>query len=160
MIALIAASLVSLTQAIPANPQAVAIEPEARATLHQLWDASLGARTEQVACLGGSIDGDTVRINRILVLSAGAGDSLAVTARNSLDSCGPPTWQGTVHTHIALRDGQRPYSSFSGADRGVMLMWWQRWRTTGIFCVVYSAQGVHCELDGVEGGVIFPQATY
>jgi hypothetical protein len=160
MIALIAASLVTLTQALPSGPQAFQIEPDARAALHQLWDASLAAKSELVACLGGTIEGDTVRINRILPLSTGAGDSLGVTARNSLDSCGPPGWQGTVHTHIALRDGQRPYSSFSGADRGVMLMWWQRWRATGIFCVLYSPQGVHCELDGVEGGVIFPQATY
>ncbi len=160
MIALLAASVVTLVQAAPAGPQAFQFHPDARTALHQLWSESLDARAERVACLGGAIDGDTVRISRILPLGVGSGDSLGVSARSSLETCGPPRWQGTVHTHIALRDGQRPYASFSGADRGVMLMWWQRWRMTGIFCVLYTADGAHCELDGVDGGLIFPQTTY
>jgi hypothetical protein len=160
MITLVAASIVALTQALPEGPHAFQFEPGARAALHRLWDASLAARAERVACLAGSIDGDTVRITGILPLGGGSGDSLGVSARSSLELCGPPAWQGTVHTHIALREGQRPYAIFSGADRGVMLMWWQRWKTTGIFCLLYSIEGAHCELDGVEGGVIFPQTTY
>jgi hypothetical protein len=160
MMALLAASVVTLTQALPTAPIAFHIEPDARAALHQLWEASLSARAERVACIGGAIDGDTVRITGILPLGVGSGDSLGVSARGSLESCGPPGWQGTVHTHIAMREGQRPYASFSGADRGVMLMWWQRWKATGIFCVLYSADAAHCELDGVEGGLIFPSTTY
>jgi hypothetical protein len=160
MIALVAASLITLTQTTATPPIAFHIEPAARTALHQLWQASLADRAERVACIGGAIDGDTVRITRILALSGGRGDSLGVSARASLDSCGPPVWQGTVHTHIAMREGQRPYASFSGSDRGVMLMWWQRWKMTGIFCVLYSADAAHCELDGVEGGLIFPPTTY
>lgn len=160
MIALLAATVVALAQTAPAGPRSFHFEPAARAALHQLWSASLDAKAERVACLGGSIDGDTVRISRILPLGGRRGDSLGVSARSSLETCRPPTWQGTVHTHIALAEGQRSYSSFSGADRGVMLMWWQRWKATGIFCVLYSTDEAHCELDGVEGGLIFPQMTY
>jgi hypothetical protein len=160
MITLLAASVVALVQGAPADPGAFQFNAEARTALHQLWSESVEARAERVACLGGVIDGDTVWITSILPLGVGSGDSLGVSARTSLETCGPPRWQGTVHTHIALRAGQRPYASFSGADRGVMLMWWQRWRTTGIFCVLFTATDAHCELDGVEGGVIFPQTTY
>lgn len=78
----------------------------------------------------------------------------------SLEICGPPAWQGTVHTHIALYDGHRPYSTFSGADRGVMLSWGQRWRSQGTFCLLYAETSVHCELDGPSGSLIFPSATY
>ena len=160
MMALVAASLVTLTQTLSPGPTSFQIEPEARAALHQLWDASVAAGVERVGCLAGVIDGDIVRITGVFPLGGGAGDSLGVSARTSLETCGPPSWQGTVHTHIALREGQRPYATFSGADRGVMLMWWQRWKTTGMFCVIYSGDGAHCELDGVEGGVIFPPSTY
>ena len=71
-----------------------------------------------------------------------------------------PAWQGTVHTHIALYDGRRPYSTFSGADRGVMLTWGQRWRIDGTFCLLFSETSVHCELDGPGGSLIFPSTTY
>ena len=62
--------------------------------------------------------------------------------------------------HIALRDGQRPYSMLSGADRGVNTMWWRHWQTDGMFCVVFSPQDAYCELDGPSGITIFPHAIY
>ena len=141
-------------------PSSFTIQREAREAMHQLWTSSLAARAERVACLAGTIEGDTVRVTAIRPLDGGAGDSLGVGAGASIETCGPPAWQGTVHTHIALYDGQRPYSLFSGSDRGVMLMWGQRWRARGIFCLLFSADQIHCELDGIEGGVIFPSAKY
>jgi hypothetical protein len=60
---------------------------------------------------------------------------------------------------VALRGG-RPYSVFSGADHGVNLMWWRRWGTDGMFCVLFSAEAAYCELDGPGGLTIFPRATY
>ena len=142
------------------EPQAFVFEPGARDGLHQLWSSSVEARAERVACLAGVIGDDTVRVLRILPLVATSGDSLGTRANASLEACGPPEWQGTVHTHIALREGQRPYSLFSGADRGVMLMWGQRWKATGIFCVLFSSEQAHCELDGIGGVLIFPTAHY
>jgi hypothetical protein len=141
-------------------PTAFRFEPSARPDLHRLWEASLGAKRERVACLDGSIEGDTVRISRVLPLDAGASDSLGVSAGASLDTCGPPTWRGTVHTHVALRDGRRPYSLFSGADRGIMMLWWRRWREDGIFCLLYSAEEVICEIEGPGGAVLFPRSRY
>ncbi len=141
-------------------PSAFRIEPDARAALRQLWAASLESRSERVACLASTIDGDTVRITRIQPLDAAGIDSLAVGAEASLETCGPPTWQGTVHTHIALPDGQRPYSKFSGADRGVMLTWGRRWKSQGTFCLLFAEASIHCELDGPSGMLIFPSTTY
>jgi hypothetical protein len=140
-------------------PSTFLIEPDARAALHRLWAASLESRSERVACLASAIDGDTVRITRIRQLDAAGLDSLAVGAEVSLETCSPPEWQGTVHTHIA-HDGQRPYSKFSGADRGVMLTWGQRWRSQGTFCLLFSETSVHCELDGPSGMLVFPSTTY
>lgn len=142
------------------TPNAFLIAPDVRSALHRLYDESAAARAERVACLASNVDGDTLRITAISPLDGPLADSLAVTAGTSLAQCGPPAWQGTVHTHIALRDGQQPYSSFSGADRGVMLMWGQRWRRAGTFCLLYSSEKVHCEIDGPEGGLIFPSASY
>jgi hypothetical protein len=65
-----------------------------------------------------------------------------------------------VHTHVALRDGRFPYSLFSGADRGVMMLWWQRWRLAGIFCLLYSDEDVICEIEGPQGAVLFPRSRY
>ncbi len=144
----------------PGEPHIFWFEPDARHDLHLLWSSSLESRTERVACLAGVIQADTVRVLRILPLVAAGGDSLGISANASLEACGPPEWQGTVHTHIALRAGQRPYSSFSGADRGVMLMWGQRWRANGIFCVLFSSEQAHCELDGIDGSLIFPTTQY
>ena len=98
-------------------------------------------------------------MTRILPLG-GRADSLGVTARQSLDACGPPRWQGTVHTHVALYDGERPYSRFSGADRGVNGIWWRRWKTEGMFCVLFSPVDAYCEIDGPGGVAIFPRSSY
>jgi hypothetical protein len=141
-------------------PNAFQIAPDARSALHRLYEESAAAKAERVACLASEIDGDTLRITAISPLDGPLADSLAVSAEASLIGCGPPGWQGTVHTHIALRAGQQPYSRFSGSDRGVMLMWGQRWRSAGTFCLLYSSEKVHCEIDGPEGGLIFPSTTY
>lgn len=141
-------------------PSAFRFEPSARPELHRLWEASLNAKAERVACLAGSIDSDTVLISGVLPLEVSAADSLGVSAAASLDTCGPPNWRGTVHTHVALRDGLRPYSLFSGADRGIMLLWWRRWREDGIFCLLYSAEEVICEIEGPGGAVLFPRSHY
>ena len=140
------------------GPEAFSVDPGAQAPLRALWAASVAARAERVACLASVEDGDTVRLIRILPLDAG-GDSMAVSARVSLETCGPPEWQGTVHTHIALSEHQRPYAQFSGADRGIMLMWWQRWKRDGTFCLLYAENEAHCEIDGSRV-VILPSGRY
>jgi len=141
------------------RPRAFRFEPDAQTELRRLWIASSGAKAERVACLAGEIRRDTVRVTRILPL-AGRADSLGVSARQSLDTCGPPRWQGTVHTHVALYDGVLPYSRFSGADRGVNQIWWRRWKAEGMFCVLYSPTDAYCEIDGPQGVAIFPRSTY
>ena len=158
-IGLAAVLLIGADRWTPA-PTSFRFEPMARPHLHQLWTSSLNARTELVACLAATIEGDTVRISEVFPLVQGRSDSLGVSASASLDTCGPPKWRGTVHTHIALRDSGQPYSLFSGADRGVMMMWWQRWRADGVFCLIYSEQDVLCEIEGPEGAVIFPRSHY
>ena len=141
-------------------PSAFRFEPEAQPELHRLWDASALARAERVACLAAEIEGDTVRISRVLPLEVTRADSLGISAESSLESCGPPEWRGTVHTHVALRDGRSPYSLFSGADRGVMMMWWQRWKVDGVFCLLDSGQEVICEIEGPRGAVLVPRSRY
>lgn len=140
------------------GPQVLAVAPDAQAALRGLWHASVGARAERVACLASEVDGDTLRITRVNALTAGA-DSLAVSAGPSIELCGPPEWQGTVHTHLALGEGQRAPAQFSGADRGVMLMWWQHWKMDGTFCLLYAENEAHCEIDGA-GLVILPSTRY
>jgi hypothetical protein len=142
------------------GPQAFRFKPEAQPELRRLWAASSAAKAERVACLAASIDDDTVRISRIMPLDLGSSDSLGISAAASLDLCGPPEWRGTVHTHVALRDGRSPYSLFSGADRGVMMLWWQRWRVDGVFCLLYSGTEVICEIEGPGGAVLFPRSEY
>jgi hypothetical protein len=134
--------------------------PDAGPQLHQLWTASVDAKAERVACLAATIESDTVRISDVFPVGTSHADSLGVSARASLDTCGPPRWRGTVHTHVALRDGRRPYNLFSGADRGVMMLWWQQWREDGVFCLLYSEQDVICEIEGPEGAVLFPRSRY
>ena len=140
------------------GPVALAVSAEAGQAMHALWEESVAARAERVACLASVVTGDTLRVIRVQPLTAGA-DSLAVSAQASLDACGPPAWQGTVHTHIALRPDQQPYGLFSGADRGVMLMWWQRWHSDGTFCLLYAEDQAHCEIDGSHL-VILPTIKY
>lgn len=141
-------------------PTAFRFEADAQPDLHRLWDASSAAKSERVACLAATIESDTVRITRVLPLDSGRSDSLGISAVASLEGCGPPEWRGTVHTHVALRDGRSPYSLFSGADRGVMMLWWQRWKVDGIFCLLYSDTGVICEIEGPRGAVLFPRSRY
>lgn len=141
------------------GPHAFQFEPGAQAELRRLWNASSEAKAERVACLAGDIRDDTVRVIRILPLTGWA-DSLTASARQSLDICAPPRWQGTVHTHVALRGGTRPYVRFSGADRGVNQIWWRRWKMDGVFCVLFSATDAYCEIDGPRGVAIFPRSTY
>jgi hypothetical protein len=155
---LIALLTLPLAASRAGGPQAFAVSSEAGTAMRALWSASVAAHAEQVACLASVVDDDTLRITRIQPLAAGA-DSLGVSARASLEACGPPAWQGTVHTHIALTADQRPYAHFSGADRGVMLMWWQRWKTDGTFCLIYAQDQAHCEIDGSRV-VILPSARY
>ena len=151
-------ALVALAAAA-GRPLAFRFEPNAQSGLRQLWVESTGARTERVACLAGEIVHDTVRVTRILPIMGWA-DSLGVSAERSLEECGPPRWQGTVHTHVALRTGGEPYARFSGADRGVNRLWWRRWSTEGMFCVLYSATDAYCEIDGPQGLSIYPRSTY
>jgi hypothetical protein len=142
-------------------PSAFRFEADAQPDLHRLWDASSAAKSERVACLAATIESDTVRITRVFPLESGRSDSLGISAAASLDTCGPPEYRGTVHTHVALlRNGRSPYSLFSGADRGVMMLWWQRWKVDGIFCLLYSDSEVICEIEGPRGAVLFPRSRY
>jgi hypothetical protein len=154
----LAAVALALAGARGRGPQVLAVAPDAQAALRALWHASVAARAERVACLASVVDGDTLRITRVNPLTAGA-DSLAVSAGSSIELCGPPEWQGTVHTHIALAEGQRAPAQFSGADRGVMLMWWQHWKMDGTFCLLYAEDEAHCEIDGA-GLIILPSTRY
>ena len=153
------ALLVSLSGGpLDGGPDALTIAPAAQPDLRALWSASVATGVERVACLASMIDHDTLRITRVLALTAGA-DSTAVSAQGSLETCGPPDWQGTVHTHITRVGGASGYRYFSGADRGIMLMWWQRWKVDGTFCLLYAENEVHCEIDGSRL-VILPSGRY
>jgi hypothetical protein len=132
---------------------------DASAQLQALWQASTSVKQELVACIGGSRSGGVWRIDRVEPVAAAA-DSVGVSANVSIERCGPPRWLGTVHTHIALRPDGQPYATLSGADRGVMSLWWRRWRTQGVFCVLYTAHDAHCEADGQLMAGPATHATY
>lgn len=157
--ALLALLALLVVAAGAARPRAFRFEPDAQTELRRLWVESSAARTERVACLAGEILRDTVHVTRIRPLPGWA-DSLGVSADGSLEQCAPPRWQGTVHTHVALRDGREPYARFSGADRGVNRLWWRRWNAEGVFCVLFSPTDAYCEVDGPQGVAIFPRSTY
>ncbi len=142
----------------PAVPQALVLAPDAQVAMRALWRESAAAGAERVACLASVVEGDTLRILRLRPLASGA-DAEAVAAGVSLDLCGPPEWQGTVHTHLALPSGQPSHRQFSGSDRGVMLMWWQRWKMDGTFCLLYAENEAHCEIDGASL-LILPSTRY
>lgn len=131
----------------------------ADAGLRTLWQASTSAGAELVACIGGERRDGVARITQVLQLSSAGGDSLAASASGSIEQCGPPTWFGTVHTHIARYDGQHPYPAFSGADRGVMMLWWKRWQVDGVFCVLYSPSQAHCETTGASPALVAGPGT-
>lgn len=133
-------------------PRRFDFSASASADLHALWDRSVAAGREMVGCLTGQvISADKVRITKVRLLESNRGDSLGVAAQASIDQCGPPSFGGTVHTHIAHWDGEHPYAVFSGADRGVMFMWWKEWQVDGMFCVLYSPTHAYCEMLGKGG---------
>ena len=148
---------VAQTDTTQAGPQpAFRFSPEAGLGLRSLWEQSLAAKQERVACLGTSIRNDTVYVDHILALAPEEADSMSISAAASVERCGPPDWQGTVHTHVALYTEDLPSKRFSAQDRGVMRQWYARWNADGVFCVVYSAHDAHCEADGVVGGMRSP----
>jgi hypothetical protein len=129
---------------------------EAGQSLRTLWQASLAAREERVACLASVTRADTVLVTRVHPLEPQDADSLGISATASVDQCGPPEWSGTVHTHIALYTDDLPSTKFSAQDRIAMRLWYDRWHANGVFCVIYSRQDAHCEADGVVGGMRSP----
>ena len=70
--------------------------------LREMWQKSLAAREERVACLASYIRNDTVFVTGIAPLEPEDADSMGISATRSVEECGPPRWSGTVHTHIAL----------------------------------------------------------
>lgn len=126
---------------------------EAGSALRALWEVSRFAGEERAACLAAIVSGDTVLVSRVLPLEAAEADSMGISAVASIERCGPPDWSGTVHTHVAEYAEGRPSRRFSGPDRVVMRMWYDRWRADGVFCLVWSERDAHCEADGVVGGL-------
>jgi hypothetical protein len=125
----------------------------AGSALGELWQSSIAAKQERVACLASSIRSDTVLVYRIAALEPEEADSMGISAKASVAQCGPPNWSGTVHTHVALYSGDLPSTKFSAQDRIAMRLWYDRWHADGVFCVVYSREDAHCEADGVVGGM-------
>lgn len=137
----------------PAADATFRFSAEAGQAVRALWDTSLAAQQERVACLKASVGNDTVLVTGILPLEPVEADSMGTSATASIERCGPPGWSGTIHTHVALYTDERPSTRFSGQDRVVMRMWYDRWHADGVFCVVYSDRDARCEADGVVGGV-------
>ena len=153
MAALSAAGAAQQPASQPASQPSFRFSPEAGKTLRGLWQESVEARQERVGCLAADIRGDTVFVTRVLRIEPDAADSMGVSATASIERCGPPEWDGTVHTHVALYTDDSPSRRFSGQDRTVMRMWYDRWRSDGVFCLAYSERSAHCEADGVAGGM-------
>jgi hypothetical protein len=151
-IGLISLGRAATAQSAPSGPT-FRFTPEAGASMRALWDESVAAQQERAACLAAEIRGDTVVVRRILRLEPDAADSMGVSAAGSIERCSPPEWSGTVHTHVALYTEDSPSRRFSGQDRTVMRMWYDRWHSDGVFCVAYSERKAHCEADGVVGGL-------
>ncbi|HXE61835.1 MAG TPA: hypothetical protein VN607_14055 [Gemmatimonadaceae bacterium] len=129
------------------------VSPRASGPLHELWENSFAARQERVACLGGYIDHDVVYITRVELLAPSRADSANISAVASIRECSAPKWLGTVHTHIATFHG-RPYTIFSAPDRYVMMLWREKWKAPGLFCLLYSDVDANCELGySVSGHV-------
>lgn len=141
----------------PAGAARFILEPDARRALRALWTRSVQANEERVACLGGERSRGRVRVARVAPVPEGVADSARVLARESLDRCGPPEWMGTVHTHILDVDG-RPISELSAPDRAVAQEWRARWRSEGVFCVLYSPTLASCESGPSEARVVYAPA--
>jgi hypothetical protein len=138
----------------PPRPEpAFRFSREAGLGLRAMWEESVAAKQERVACLSADIRNDTVHVSRILELAPHDADSMSIGSEASILRCGPPEWSGTVHTHVAAYSDDQPSTLFSAQDRGVMRRWYQRWQADGVFCLVYSAGDAHCEADGVVGGM-------
>jgi hypothetical protein len=148
---LIAAALPATAQQRPGGT--FRFSPEAGAGLQALWRESVAAKEERIACLASTIRHDTVFVTRISALMPEDADSMGISAIRSVDECGPPTWSGTVHTHIALYTDSLPSTRFSAQDRTAMRLWYDRWHADGVFCLIYSKRDAHCEADGVVGGM-------
>ena len=101
-----------------AGPSAFAVDPGGPGRLHALWSASVAAQRR-----AGGLPGER-RSTATRCASPGSCRSTPAPIpwrsprAASLETCGPPDWQGTVHTHIAAAAGRRPTAFFSGADRG------------------------------------------
>jgi hypothetical protein len=148
-----AADSAEADSAADAPEPAFQFSQEASFGLRALWEESVAAKQERVACLGASVRNDTVFVERILALTPHEADSMSVSSDASIGRCGPPDWSGTVHTHVALYTAELPSKRFSAQDRGVMRRWYERWKADGVFCLIYSARQAHCEADGVVGGM-------
>jgi hypothetical protein len=147
-------ALPAIAQSPTSTPQpAFRFASEAGAALGALWQTSIAAKEERVACLAATVRHDTVFVSRILPLKPEEADSMGIASDASVERCGPPDWAGTVHTHVYLFTDSLPSTKFSAQDRGVMRRWYERWHADGVFCVVYSARDAHCEADGVVGGM-------
>jgi len=147
-----AATLLCLVARPGAAQQAWVMDPPVKLGLQELWATSLTARREQVACLGGLIGRDTVLVNRLMPVDE-LSDSLTASAQLSLATCSPPEWMGTVHSHVRATDDTSPATRFSPGDRAVMSEWTTRWGGQGAFCLMYSAQKMHCEVYPPRRGV-------
>jgi hypothetical protein len=152
--ALVLAAPISAQDSVPRrSTPTFRFSREAGRELRGLWEASVAAQQERVACLGAEVRHDSVFVLRLLPLEPDGADSMTIASDQSVERCGPPEWAGTVHSHVAEYDNGLPSTTFSAQDRGVMRRWYERWRTDGVFCVVYSRQSAHCEADGVVGGI-------
>lgn len=152
--AAVAAPAEAQADSAEAVPQAAfRFSSEAGLGLRALWEQSVAAKEERVACLGAVVRNDSVFVSRILALVPQEADSMSIASTASIERCGPPQWAGTVHTHVALYRDELPSKRFSAQDRGVMRQWYERWHADGVFCVVYSPSDAHCEADGVVGGM-------
>ncbi|HKG94630.1 MAG TPA: hypothetical protein VKA84_22135 [Gemmatimonadaceae bacterium] len=128
---------------------------QSRTALQLLWEESMAAGEERVACIGGFVEEGAVHITKVSRLEPAFADSARVSAASSLRECRPPEWIGTVHTHIAKFNGM-PYTTFSAPDREVMHRWSQRWDASGTFCILYSEFQAHCEVSsGTNGDAVY-----
>lgn len=125
---------------------------DARATLIALWKRSTEVNAERVACIGGHSENGVAYVDTVQELAGQDADSMQVQAVVSIEQCHPPQWFGTVHTHIVKYKGQLPYSTFSGADRGVIAQWHRTWKSDGVFCILFSDVQAHCESGYDQSG--------
>jgi hypothetical protein len=145
---------------VPTAHSVFRVEPEAHAGLERLWRESVNAREERVACLIGRVEDGVPILSGVARLAPTGADSTSISAMGSIERCGPPFYVGTVHTHVTLRNGLTPYATFSGADRGIMQLWWMRWKVNGMFCVLYSGHDATCAADGIIAGGAAAHAEY